>query len=121
MRAIGSRTVPPSRAVTRVAQLGRGAAAEGQHQHVLDRHPGPDPRDHCLDERGRLAGAGAGQHEQRTPACSTTPRWPASSSGDRGGGAAGGRSNRYRGAFTPTSQHAATTVSQRGQPGLCTS
>jgi len=47
-------------------QLGRGPAAEGQHQHRVQIHPAPaDPVGHHLDQGGRLAGARPGQHQQR--------------------------------------------------------
>ena len=65
MRAIGSRTVVLRRPVTRSRSLGRGPAAERQHQDVLDRHARPHPGDRRLDQGRGLAGAGTGQDQQR--------------------------------------------------------
>ena len=65
MRASGSLVARPSRAVMRVAQLGGGPAAEGQHQDLLGVGAGLDPGDHRLDDRRGLAGARPGQHQQR--------------------------------------------------------
>ena len=47
------------------AQLGGGLAAEGQDEDLLGVDAGVDPRGDRLDDRRRLAGARAGQHEQR--------------------------------------------------------
>jgi hypothetical protein len=49
-----------------LAELGRRLAAEGQHQDPLGRYAAPlDPVGHGGHDRGRLAGAGPGQHQQR--------------------------------------------------------
>ena len=68
MRAIGSRTVGPSRVGEPVAQFAGRPPAEGQHQDRVDRHAVGDPGRRRLDQRGRLAGAGTGQHDQRPAA-----------------------------------------------------
>ena len=65
MRATGSRIVRSQPGGHPVAHLAGRAAAEGEHQHLVDRDPGADPRRHRLDQRGRLARARPGQHEQR--------------------------------------------------------
>lgn len=48
------------------SQLGRSPPAERQHQQLIDGYPGSNPRDGCLDERGRLARSRSREHEQRT-------------------------------------------------------
>jgi hypothetical protein len=47
------------------AQLGGGAPAEGQHEHLLGIGAGLDPGHHRLDHGRGLAGARPGQHQQR--------------------------------------------------------
>ena len=47
-------------------QVGGGLAGEGEHQDPVRRDPAAlDPVDHRLDQGGGLAGARAGQHQQR--------------------------------------------------------
>ncbi len=48
-----------------VAQFHRGLAAEGEHQHAFGGGAVGDPPGDRLDQRGGLAGAGPGEHQQR--------------------------------------------------------
>ena len=66
MRAIGSRTVPPSRAVTRARSSAAARRLNVNISNCSTGQPGSNPRDRCLDERGRLARSRPGEHEQRT-------------------------------------------------------
>ena len=65
VRASGSRVVRASRRGDPLPQLGRGPPAERQQQQRLRVDAGRDPGGRSLDQRGRLAAARAGEHEQR--------------------------------------------------------